>query len=273
MAFAVPISYATPLLANIPDFDFSAIGKVRKEGKKGKGTSDPVPDMARTAVRIETIRMSETPAASSQSVATPPPAETLRGGRFSWFAADNMTTQGLVWLLRECAVQWARLLVDGGSAIVFCDWRMFPILAPALESSGLRYQNLLVWDKGSMGLGRGFRMQHELAIHLTNGVGKYYAADVGNVIQCRRVREDEREHATQKPVDLLARMVSTVAPPDGLVIDPFCGSGSVGVACAATGRRFAGWELSDENAEIARRRIAGEPRTGVAQVPMFGAAS
>lgn len=199
-------------------------------------------------------------------------SETLRGGRFSWFAADNMTTQGLVWLLRECAVQWARLLVDGGSAIVFCDWRMFPILAPALESSGLRYQNLLVWDKGSMGLGRGFRMQHELAIHLTNGVGKYYAADVGNVIQCRRVREDEREHATQKPVDLLARMVSTVAPPDGLVIDPFCGSGSVGVACAATGRRFAGWELSDENAEIARRRIAGEPRTGVAQVPMFGAA-
>ncbi|MBS0164039.1 MAG: SUMF1/EgtB/PvdO family nonheme iron enzyme [Nitrospira sp.] len=83
MAFAVPISYATPLLANIPDFDFSAIGKVRKEGKKGKGTSDPVPDMARTAVRIETIRMSETPAAPSQSAATPPPAETLRGGQTS----------------------------------------------------------------------------------------------------------------------------------------------------------------------------------------------
>ena len=36
-------------------------------------------------------------------------SETLRGGRFSWFAADNRTTQGIVWLLGECAVQWAGL--------------------------------------------------------------------------------------------------------------------------------------------------------------------
>ena len=83
MAFAVPISYATPLLANIPDFDFSAIGKVRKEIKKGKGTSDPVTDMARTAVRIETIRMSDTPAAPSRSATTPPVAEALRSGQAS----------------------------------------------------------------------------------------------------------------------------------------------------------------------------------------------
>lgn len=81
MAFAVPISYATPLLANIPDFDFSAIGKVRKESKKAKGKGDPVLEMARTSVRIETIRMSEPPAVPSQSAATPPVAETLRGGQ------------------------------------------------------------------------------------------------------------------------------------------------------------------------------------------------
>ncbi|CAE6690189.1 MAG: SUMF1/EgtB/PvdO family nonheme iron enzyme [Nitrospira sp.] len=81
MAFAVPISYATPLLANIPDFDFSAIGKVRKESKKAKGNGDPVLEMARTSVRIETIRMSEPPAVPSHSAAPPPVAETLRGGQ------------------------------------------------------------------------------------------------------------------------------------------------------------------------------------------------
>ena len=43
MAFAVPISYATPLLANIPDFDFSAIGKVRKEGKACRAPSQRLP--------------------------------------------------------------------------------------------------------------------------------------------------------------------------------------------------------------------------------------
>lgn len=81
MAFAVPISYATPLLANIPDFDFSAIGKIRKEPKKGKGGMDPVLEMARTSVRIETVRMSETPAAPSHPATTAPVVETLRGGQ------------------------------------------------------------------------------------------------------------------------------------------------------------------------------------------------
>lgn len=81
MAFAVPISYATPLLANIPDFDFSAIGKIRKEPKKGKVGLDPVLEMARTSVRIETIRMSEPPAASSQSVMPSPVVETMRGAQ------------------------------------------------------------------------------------------------------------------------------------------------------------------------------------------------
>ncbi|HQR13259.1 MAG TPA: SUMF1/EgtB/PvdO family nonheme iron enzyme [Nitrospira sp.] len=80
MAFAVPISYATPLLANIPDFDFSAIGRVKKEFKKGKPTGDPVLDMARTSVRIETIRMSDPPAGTSQSATTPSVRDTLRGG-------------------------------------------------------------------------------------------------------------------------------------------------------------------------------------------------
>ena len=59
MAFAVPISYATPLLANIPDFDFSSLGKARKELRKGKANGDLVTELTRTSVRIETVRMSE----------------------------------------------------------------------------------------------------------------------------------------------------------------------------------------------------------------------
>ena len=52
MGFAVPISYATPLLANIPDFDFAAIGKVRKELKAD--AEQLVQEIARATVRIET---------------------------------------------------------------------------------------------------------------------------------------------------------------------------------------------------------------------------
>jgi formylglycine-generating enzyme required for sulfatase activity len=59
MSFAVPISYATPLLANIPDFDFTMIGKGRKNGKRsgeGKGLAQEV---VRTTVLIETVRNTE----------------------------------------------------------------------------------------------------------------------------------------------------------------------------------------------------------------------
>jgi DNA modification methylase len=180
-------------------------------------------------------------------------SETIKSGRFSWFAADNMTTGGLIWLLRECASEWLRILKPGGSAVVFCDWRMAPMLAPALESTGLRYQNLLVWDKGSMGLGRGFRMQHELALHLTSGVGAYHDKSVGNVIKCGRPGVI-REHPTQKPVDLIASIVRVVSPLGGLVADPFAGSGTTAVACAQLGRRFIGWERDPAYCAVTRKR-------------------
>jgi site-specific DNA-methyltransferase (adenine-specific) len=65
-----------------------------------------------------------------------------------------------------------------------------------------------------------------------------------------------RFHPTQKPVRLMADLVSKFVAPGGLVLDPFCGSGSTGVACAREGMRFLGCELNPDYADIARRRIA-----------------
>lgn len=70
MSFAVPISYALPLLANIPDFDFAAIGKARVEAKsksrKRKGhDGETVRTISRTTVRIDAIRGAEAPASAT----------------------------------------------------------------------------------------------------------------------------------------------------------------------------------------------------------------
>src|SRR5262249_58962921 len=61
MAFAVPISYATHMLANIEGFDFTVVGKGRsvKKGKKGKGEEDRLAAIVRTTVRIGTSRGGE----------------------------------------------------------------------------------------------------------------------------------------------------------------------------------------------------------------------
>lgn len=149
--------------------------------------------------------------AKSQGIAS----ERTRSGAVEWFAGDNMTTPGLVWLLRSVAFEAERLLVPGGSLLIFCDWRMWANLAPAVESGGLRLQNMVVWDKGSAGMGTGFKPTHELAIHLCNGPGKFYDLCGSNVLRFGRVRGADKDHPTQKPVELLQAMVRVTAPGGG----------------------------------------------------------
>lgn len=77
---------------------------------------------------------------------------------------------------------------------------------------------------------------------------------------CAKASKSERgefnTHPTVKPVELMRWLVRLVAPPGALVIDPFSGSGTTGVACALEGFDFLGIEREEEYAEIARRRLA-----------------
>lgn len=176
--------------------------------------------------------------------------------KLGWFVGDNMGTAGLVFLLRAVAFEATRLIPATGSMLTFCDWRMVPNIGPAIESAGLRYQNLIVWDKGAMGLGAGFRAQHELILHHTNGSPRYFDKATSNVIVSRRVHKSEREHQTQKPADLMERLIRVVTPPGGTVLDPFMGSGSTGVAAIRSGRSFIGIERDEGHFETARKRLA-----------------
>jgi DNA modification methylase len=63
-------------------------------------------------------------------------------------------------------------------------------------------------------------------------------------------------HPTVKPLNLMRWLVRLITPPDGLVLDPFCGSGSTGAASVLEHRRFLGVEREREYVEIARARIA-----------------
>jgi DNA modification methylase len=182
-------------------------------------------------------------------------SEKLR--RFGWFTGDNMTTAGLVALLRAIAFEATRVVKPTGHLLVFCDWRMLPTLSPAIESAGVRFQGLVVWDKGSMGMGLGFRNQHELVMHFTLGRPEYFDAGTANVLRSSRIHASAKEHQTEKPTDLLERLIRVVTPPGGLVVDPFCGSGSTGVAAMRCGRSFFGVDRELAHVETARRRAGG----------------
>ncbi|HQN09749.1 MAG TPA: site-specific DNA-methyltransferase, partial [Thermoanaerobaculia bacterium] len=69
-------------------------------------------------------------------------------------------------------------------------------------------------------------------------------------------RPARNHHPTVKPTDLMRWLCRLVTPPGGTVLDPFCGSGSTGVAANAEGFDFIGIEREADYVEIARRRIA-----------------
>lgn len=64
-------------------------------------------------------------------------------------------------------------------------------------------------------------------------------------------------HPTQKPIGLVRYLIETYSNPGDVVLDFTMGSGTAGVACSATGRRFIGIEKEQKYVEVARRRIFG----------------
>jgi DNA modification methylase len=187
-------------------------------------------------------------------------AQGLRGATvaaddFKWFRNDNMGTAGLVWLLRSLMIEARRILKPDRSVFIFTDWRMIPNLAPALESGGMRYRNMIVWDKGNAGLGVGFKPAFECIMEFCNGSTEYQVRNGQNVIRQSRLNGAQKIHNAQKPVELMAEIIRVAVPVGGTVIDPFMGSGTTGVACAELDRNFIGIEISAEYMEIARKRI------------------
>ena len=76
----------------------------------------------------------------------------------------------------------------------------------------------------------------------------------GTIIPCDKPQK-RHGHLTPKPVRLLAHLIKIFSVKGGLVMDPFAGSGSTGVAARVEGRDFIGWELDGKMAKIAQARI------------------
>lgn len=248
----------------------------------------PTPDRPAVVVRGDAVAvLSAVPEASVDLVLTDPPycsggftetertssdcqglrSEAIRDGRFEWFGGDNMTTAGVCDLMRRVAVAADRAVKPEGSFICFCDWRLFEHLSPAMQSAGWRLRNLLVWNKGSIGLGTGFRPQHELLIHLTRLSPRFYAHDLGNVLDAKRVRSQERDHPTEKPVSLLRDLIRVASPPGGIVLDPFCGSGSTLRAALSLGRLAVGGDKAAGYVDVSAERLD----LGARPASLFGA--
>lgn len=93
----------------------------------------------------------------------------------------------------------------------------------------------------------------------------------------RENNEERGQHPTQKPVGVMLWVLGLATKLDDVVLDPFCGSGTTGVACLRLGRRFIGIEREPKYAAVARERLRAEANgltlrdARAGQLPMFGA--
>lgn len=161
---------------------------------------------------------------------------------------DNLSTRGYERLMREVLRHCNR--VD--EVFVFTDWRMWINTFDALEASGWRVRNMLVWDKKQMGMGMPWRNQHELIAYGKQRPGSIVTGKAGNVISVSR--SGNVHHPTEKPLELIQTLLGNSEAQS--VIDPFMGSGTTLVAAKNMGRRAVGIELDERHCETAARRLS-----------------
>lgn len=171
-------------------------------------------------------------------------------------ANDTLSTRGFQALLKNMITGLPCMV-----AYLFTDWRMWIYLYDLVESSGFGVRSMLVWDKGSPGMGFGWRPQHELVIFSLKTSPQWDKhKGYGNVLKCKR--SGNKLHPTQKPVELLMQLLDNTEWAHG-VYDPFGGSGTTLVACEKKGQTCYAMELSPKFVDtIVRRYIV---TTGRAQ--------
>jgi adenine-specific DNA-methyltransferase len=129
-----------------------------------------------------------------------------------------------------------RVMKPDSYAVSFYGWSKVERFLTVWKAIGLRPVGHFVWVKRYASCTRHTRMKHEQAFLLAKGNPKMPQEPLGDVLEWAYT--GNRLHPTQKPVSGLVPLLRAYCPKDGIVLDPFAGSGSTGAAAIATGRRY-----------------------------------
>jgi site-specific DNA-methyltransferase (adenine-specific) len=182
-------------------------------------------------------------------------------------------------------------LKPNGSLYIFLTWRFSPEIFVMLKQR-MTMMNEIIWDRRVPSMGGSVRSYS--SVHDTVGffVGRkdyyfdldavripydaetkkarsrsifigakwlevgYNPKDVWSVSRLHREHPERANHPTQKPLEIIERMVKASCPPGGVVLDLFMGSGTTALAARRCGRQFVGFELNPEYCAIINERLA-----------------
>jgi site-specific DNA-methyltransferase (adenine-specific) len=145
-----------------------------------------------------------------------------------------------------------RVLKNHRHFYLFCDPETMFVAKPAAEQVGFKFWKPLVWDKQKIGMGYHYRSRYEFILFFEKGKRKLNNLGLPDIIQHPRIYNG---YPTEKPVEVSQILVQQSTKPGELVLDPFMGSGSVGVAAMQSDRRFWGNDICQEAIALATQRL------------------
>lgn len=145
-----------------------------------------------------------------------------------------------------------RVLKNNSHLYFFCDQETMFAAKPIGESAGFKFWKPLVWDKLAIGMGYHYRNQYELILFFEKGKRKLNHLGISDILPAKRIRKG---YPTEKPVELMETLINQSSEPGEMVVDPFMGSGSVGVASLKLGRDFSGCDTNPASLKLAEERL------------------
>lgn len=148
---------------------------------------------------------------------------------------------------------------------LYCDPETMFVAKPIAEAAGFKFWKPLIWDKCKIGMGYHYRARYECVLFFEKGKRKLGDLGIADILEAPRISGG---YPAEKPSAVSEVLIRQSTEPGQLVIDPFMGSGSVGVAAVTAGRIFAGNDLCREAVDITRDRLRD---AGASEVQTFGA--
>ena len=148
-----------------------------------------------------------------------------------------------------------RILKNDSHCYIMINARNLKELQQEAENVGFKFQNILIWRKNNATPNRYYLNNCEFILMLRKGkarninnMGTKNVLDIPNII-------GKKKHPTEKPVELMKILIENSSNKNDVVIDPFMGVGTTGIACKELNRNFIGIELDEKYFEIAKKRI------------------
>lgn len=189
-----------------------------------------------------------------------------RGGKWSTAAlidgydghADCMPHKDYVEWQRDCLSEMMRVLRPDGAIFYNHKWRVQKGLLQDRSDivEGFPVRQIIIWHRsGGINFNKGYFLPNYEVVYLI-AKPDFVLAPKANAMGCVWKINQERDnpHPAPFPVELAERCISSVS--DGVVLDPFLGSGTTAIAAMNCNRDWVGIERSSKYIEMARQRIA-----------------